>query len=402
MTDGAISVAESHAECEPCDVVIGGMESVLGGTVYERQLNFRNEHDHRVRFLLNEPRGHVAKSAVFLLNPIGSKAERCLLFAKNDEYVPFSISGIISAANVLAELPQAGGPTPALPCHRYIFETIAGRIMAEASYIQNEAGQCRCEFVTVYGVPSFVVKLDHLINVPGMRPVKVDIAFGGVFCAFVDVESVDMNVKECWGEDLVAAGECIRHALHDSSSGLDIVHPKNSSIRGISNIVFTERVERDGDDLFGLSATVVAPGRLDRSPSGTSLSAWLAIQHRRGQIKDEIFRSFSLLGSSLFGGIRGECEVGKYKAIYPRIQGRAWITAFKQVVLDPRDPYVSGFRGADKWGPKLAPSDEEVHEEVHGLGIHLNHIDLEREKTPVPEMRRENWHSEEPDLGEPF
>lgn len=89
---------------------------------------------------------------------------------------------------------------------------------------------------------------------------------------------------------------------------------------------------------------IVPPDRIDRSPCGTGTSARLAVLHVRGQLGiAETFIHKSLIGSSFIGSIRGTCEVGHYSAILPAVKGRAWITGYKQVLLDPTDLYLEGF-----------------------------------------------------------
>ncbi|KAJ5920946.1 hypothetical protein N7466_009272 [Penicillium verhagenii] len=395
-----ISIVESHAEGEACDVVIGGFENIRGRSMYGRLLNFRREHDHRVKLLLNEPRGWNNKNAIFLLKPIDPDSERCLVMIKSDGYFPFSVSSIMCATNVLAELPHAGGPVPQLPFQRYIFETGAGKIMAEAKFTRTLEQRYRCDSVTVYCVPSFVLELGFEIRISGLGALKIDIAFGGVFCAFVDVESVGLKIKADYGEKLVQIGERIRHAL--AGCDLKVVHPKDHAIRGVSNIVFIENVEKDGVQKVGRSVTVLSPGRLDRSPSGTSTCAWLAVQHCRGQIGTETFRSYSLLGTRLFGRIRGELRVGRYNAIYTSIQGRAWVTGFKQVALDPTDPFTMGFRGADQWGPSIRKEEPQEQEDMFGLGISFDSMEMHARVTPNQDAQHPDWESANNALGETF
>jgi len=43
-------------------------------------------------------------------------------------------------------------------------------------------------------------------------------------------------------------------------------------------------------------------------------------------------------------------EVGGLPAIVSAIRGRAWITGFHSYVVDPSDPYPTGYRVADTWG----------------------------------------------------
>ncbi|KAJ5903609.1 hypothetical protein N7504_005992 [Penicillium tannophilum] len=403
---GTMSIVESHAEGEACDVAIGGFESVRGRSMYGQLLNFRNEHDHRVKLLLNEPRGWNGKNAIFLLKPIAHGSERSLIMVKNDAYVPFSVSSIICATNVLAELPHAGGPVPRVPFHRYVFETGAGKVMAQANFTKTLDRRHRCDSVTVYCVPSFVLELGFVVQVPDLGAVKVDIAYGGVFCAFVDSESVGLRLQSDQGEKLVRFGERIRRAL--ANCGLEVIHPKDHAIRGISNIVFIEQAGTDGVGKTGLSATVMSPGRLARSPSGTSTCAWLAIQHCRGEIAGETFQSNSLLGTRVFGRVRGELRLGRYNAIYPSIQGRAWVTGFKQVALDPSDPFKMGFRGADQWGPGGGKEKEEAEEgegegvEMFGLGICFDSINLHEEVISDQDVTQADYKSANDALGETF
>ncbi|KAJ5554632.1 4-hydroxyproline 2-epimerase 1 [Penicillium frequentans] len=401
---GTMSIVESHAEGEACDVAIGGFESVRGRSMYGQLLNFRNEHVHRVKLLLNEPRGWNGKNAIFLLKPIAHDSERSLIMMKNDAYVPFSVSSIICATNVLAELPHAGGPVPRVPFHRYVFETGAGKVMAQANFTRTLDRRYRCDSVTVYCVPSFVLELGFVVQVPGLGAVKVDIAYGGVFCAFVDTESVGLRLQRDQGEELVRIGERIRRAL--ANCGLEVFHPKDHAIRGITNIVFIEQVEEYGVRKIGLSATVMSPGRLVRSPSGTSTCAWLAIQHCRGEIASETFQSNSLLGTRFFGRVRGELRVGRYNAIYTSIQGRAWVTGFKQVALDPSDPFGMGFRGADQWGPGGGKGKEEAEEgkeeDIFGLGICFDSINLQEEMISDQDVTQTDYKSANDALGETF
>ena len=73
--------------------------------------------------------------------------------------------------------------------------------------------------------------------------------------------------------------------------------------------------------------------------------------HARGQIDvDEPFFHESLIGTEFVGRIRGTAILHGLPVILPSITGTAWITAFHQYVLDPTDPFPTGFRVGDLWG----------------------------------------------------
>jgi proline racemase len=96
---------------------------------------------------------------------------------------------------------------------------------------------------------------------------------------------------------------------------------------------------------------IVAPGRSDRSPTGTGTAARMAVLRARGlmRIGDSMTHA-SLIGSTFRGRILGDTQVGGRAAILPSIAGRAWITGFHQYLLDPDDPYPEGYLLNDTWG----------------------------------------------------
>ena len=94
----------------------------------------------------------------------------------------------------------------------------------------------------------------------------------------------------------------------------------------------------------GLNAVVIPDGPLDRSPCGTGTSARMALLHSRGQLPiGRAYQSKSLLGSRFIGKLLGEAGVAGYRAVRPYITGSAYITAFRTLVLDGRDPFPQGF-----------------------------------------------------------
>ena len=95
---------------------------------------------------------------------------------------------------------------------------------------------------------------------------------------------------------------------------------------------------------------VVRPGKVDRCPTGTGLSARLAVMHAKGEAKlGDTVLARSILDSEFLGRIEQEVSIGDTAAIRPSISGRAWITGTYQLVLDPRDPWPEGYRLSDIW-----------------------------------------------------
>ena len=106
-------------------------------------------------------------------------------------------------------------------------------------------------------------------------------------------------------------------------------------------------LERDAAGFRLQSTSVIDPGKLDRSPTGTGVSARLAVLHARGRagVGDQLLMR-SVIGSQFRGRI---VEATSDGAIVPEISGRAWITGVSHHLVDPTDPWPTGYRVADTW-----------------------------------------------------
>ncbi|KAL1634865.1 hypothetical protein SLS58_010494 [Diplodia intermedia] len=336
-----ITVVGVHAAGEVGDVIVGGVLDVPGKTMYEKMMHFWTKADSLRRLLLNEPRGRASMCTNLVLPPCDPAADAGFLIMESDEWAPMSGSNTICTATVLLE---TGMVAMVEPETRLALDTAAGLVAVTA---RCEAGKCRS--VAFDNVPSFVFALDYEVDVPGIGVVRVDLAWGGMVFAVVDAASVDLRVVDARGKELVAVGERIKKAVRNA---IEPVHPENPGIRGVSNVEFTAPLEQNakGDGKQAVNTAVVSPGRLDRSPCGTGTCARMAILHARGLLEvGEPFRHLSITGSEFTGHIRGTTKVGDYDAILPTVEGSAWITSFKQVVLDPSDPFPEGFRVGDAW-----------------------------------------------------
>lgn len=101
------------------------------------------------------------------------------------------------------------------------------------------------------------------------------------------------------------------------------------------------------------AAVAIQPGKVDRSPTGTALSARMALLHARQQMQTgDRLTVRSIIGSTFSGTILGETTVGQTPAIRPEISGRGWIIGIHQHMLDPSDPWPEGYRLSDTWGAR--------------------------------------------------
>ncbi|KAJ5101175.1 proline racemase [Penicillium angulare] len=339
--EGTIDIIGVHCAGEVGDVIVGGVADPPNcSTMYEKLVYFRDKSDHIRQLLLKEPRGRPAMNTNLILPPCNPDADAGLLIMESEEYPPMSGGNTICAATVLLE---TGMVKMIEPVTNIKLDTAAGLVGVKADRMNG-----KCQAVSFDNVPAFVFKLDHIVDVSGVGSVSVDIAWGGMMYAVVDVRQIGLEISNANGPQLIDIGERIKRAVQGSYVP---IHPENPDIRGVSIIEFTEPLLEESDGIkTAVNTVVVSPGRFDRCPCGTGSCARMAILHARGQIEiGERFHHRSIIGSSFECHIRGTAKVGEYDAVLPTVKGSAWIYGRKQMFLDEEDPFPVGFRVGDQW-----------------------------------------------------
>jgi proline racemase len=333
-----ITVVGCHAGGEVGNVVVGGVLPPPGTTVLEQMQALQREGDGLRRLLLREPRGSVACHANLVVPATRPDCDAGFIIMEPTEYPAMSGSNAICTTTVLLETGMIELREP---------ETIV-RLEAPGGVVEARAScrDGRCESVELTNVPSFVDRLDAPLEVDGIGTVTVDVAYGGMWYAIADAQALGFALEPGEARDLALPGERIRAAAREQ---VPCTHPENAAIAGVSIVQLAAPWQ--GIDAVTRNAVVVAPGRLDRSATGTGLSARMAVLHARGLmgVGDEMTHA-SPLGSTFAGRIVAETRVGDRPAIVPAIRGSAWITGVFQLYLDPDDPFPEGYVLSDTWG----------------------------------------------------
>jgi proline racemase len=335
----AITVVGCHAGGEVGNVVVGGVLPPPGATVFE-QMQALAADDSLRRLLLREPRGSVATHANLIVPSARPDCAAAFIVMEPTEYPPMSGSNAMCVVTVLLETGMVEMTEP---------ETVV-RLEAPAGVIEARAAcsDGRCESVELTNVPCFTHRLDAPIEVEGLGTISVDVAYGGMWYVIADASALGFVLEPSEARELVETGETIRAAAREQ---LGPIHPENPAIAGVSIVEIAGPWQ--GVGAVSRNAVVVAPGRLDRSATGTGLSARLAVLHARGLMRaGDSMQHASVLGTTFAGRIVAEASVGGRAAIVPAIRGSAWITGVAQVLVDPADPFPEGYLLSDTWpGP---------------------------------------------------
>jgi proline racemase len=331
-----LTMIEAHAEGEVGRVVTSGAPKIPGDTLLDKMTYLNEVDDTLRRFLVLEPRGSAAMNTNLLFPPMRPEADAGFIVLQGDKAHAMSGSNCICVVTVLLETGQVAMIEPETVVH---LETPAGLIKATA--------QCRdgkCERVSLDMPPSFVEQLDVELVIPGLGSVCVDVAFGGIYYALIEPKQIGLEIKPAAARDLVDAGCRIHRELNKR---IQVEHPLQPDIKGFSYMMFVD--ETPDGELLG--ATVLPPGRLDRSPCGTGNSARMAVRHARQlTAPGDVTTARSIIDSQFEVTFLGETEVAGRAAVLPRISGRGWIHGMRQIGLDPSDPYPEGFLLSDCWG----------------------------------------------------
>ncbi|MCW5719742.1 MAG: proline racemase family protein [Devosia sp.] len=331
-----VTLVEAHAEGEVGRIVTGGVIDVPGRTIADKLRHLNEVDDSLRKFLVFEPRASAQMSTCLIFPPTRPDADIAFLILQGDKAHAMSGSNSICLTTVLLET----GMLPMREPETIVrIETASGLVTARA--------QCRngkCERVTLTMNPSYADQLDAVVDVPGVGKIKVDIAYGGIFYALIDPAQFGLEIRPDLARKLVEAGSAVHRAVN---AQLKIAHPEIPEIKGISYTMFVDHTAEG--ELRG--ATIMAPGRIDRSPCGTGNSARLAVAAARGLARPgDRFTARSIINSTFEVEYAGDTSVAGRPAVQPIISGRGWIHGIHQIGIDPTDPYPHGYSVADTWG----------------------------------------------------
>ena len=325
-----VTTLDAHAAGEPLRIVTGGIDPIPGKTILEKRRYAREHLDELRRSIVFEPRGHADMYGAITTEPVTTDGDLGVLFMHNEGWSTMCGHGIIALTTALLETGARAGDLV-----RY--DAPPGRVTARAV----REGE-RVREVAFENVPSFAIGLDETVRVDGLGEVRYDLAFGGAFYAFVDADALGVRLDAGGFRQCIDVGMRIKRAVMETR---EVKHPESPDAADLSFLygtILTGGAHDPGAD--SRNVCVFAEGEVDRSPTGTGVSARVAIERARGRLADGAsFTVESIIGTRFRGRAVRAAKVGPYEGVVPEVAGSAWIVGRSELWIAPDDPLSAGF-----------------------------------------------------------
>lgn len=338
-------VLDAHTGGEPLRIFLRGSEEVPlpeppGATMLEKRAWAQREAAGLRRFTMLEPRGHADMYGCWLTEPVTDDGDLGVLFLHNEGFSTMCGHGVIGLTQVGLE---TGLIQPATPDVLRL-DTPAGRVTATAHRAVNDPQ--RIDRVRFINVPSFVAAAGRRVDVAGLGPVDFDLVFGGAYYAVVSAPALDLELGPSTAERCIDLGRRIKEAIASSLSPTDFGPPaleeESADLAFLYGVIFVAPARSPAH--HSRNVCVFADGEVDRSPTGTGVSARAALLHAQGQLRlhEEILIE-SILGTTFDVRLIEEVTVGDRTAVIPEVGGRAWLTGVQHLFRHRDDPLRDGF-----------------------------------------------------------
>jgi len=324
-----VSTVEMHTGGEPTRIIVDGWPRLSGKTLLDKRREAREGFDHLRRGLMLEPRGHDGMYGALLVKPDHPEADLAVLFMHNEGYSTMCGHATIALARWAVDSGRVAKREP---------ETIVR--------LQCPCGLVRCRvaadgMVRFESVPAFAYALDRVAPTATWGPVTVDIAYGGAFYAFLSADSVGLDLRRSPMRAIVDAGEEIARA---AARTIAIEHPDEPDLAFLYGTILTD----GGDGANGKpsrNVCIFAGRQIDRSPTGSGVTARLALQTARRQVRPGEERLFESCTGAVFSGrvVRDAPPLAGRKAVIVEVGGRAHRIGEARFHFDDQDPLHEGF-----------------------------------------------------------
>lgn len=322
-----IKTIDMHTGGEPLRVVVEGYPEIKGRNVLEKRTYCKEQLDHLRKFLMYEPRGHADMYGSLIVEPNDAEAHFGIIFMHNEGYSTMCGHATIAIAKLAVQLEWVNkeeGETEVridAPC---------GRLTA---FVDNELK------VRFHNVPSFVLHKNASLSFSPYGNLEFDIAYGGAFYGFFKADDFDLEVIPSNVNKFIEITSRLKKEINNN---LEIDHPFEKDLSFLYGCIFIDESQHSG--VHSRNICVFAEGEVDRCPTGSGVSARIAIHMEKDEVLlDQSITIESITGSRFAVKAIKAVDYGGYSAYIPEVSGEAFVTGRHEFIVEEGDLIKEGF-----------------------------------------------------------
>ena len=328
----SITIVDMHTGGEPLRIVTAGYPPIPEGAILEKRAWVRDNLDHLRKMLIFEPRGHHDMYGALLVEPALPGADMAVLFMHNEGYSTMCGHAIIALGRYAVDQGLVAAKEPVTLVN---IECPCGMVAASVEVSDGKAGA-----VSFESVPAFLFASGNSVVLPDYGRIHFDVAYGGAFYALADCRQFGLRFGRHGAAAFVKAATALTDRL---KAELPLSHPEHEDLAFLYGTILTDGMEGEpGKPTRNIC--VFADAEVDRSPTGSGVTARLAAMHAKGQVGVGETRTFeSIVGSRFEGTVARTTTAGPHAAILARVSGRAHYCGRAEFTLEEDDVLGRGF-----------------------------------------------------------
>ena len=325
-----LSVTDMHTGGEPLRIITSGYPPLPKGTILQKRAYMRDNLDHLRKILMFEPRGHHDMYGALLVEPDLPGADMAVLFMHNEGYSTMCGHAVIALGRYAVDKGLVAAKEPVT---RVNIECPCGMVLADVEVKDGKAGT-----VSFESVPAFLFAENVELDLGDLGPVTFDISYGGAFYCLISAAQFGLEFGVSSVRDFADAAD----ALTQAAKNIVLSHPDSADLAFLYGTIITDG--GDGKDAPSRNVCVFADREVDRSPTGSGVTARLAAMFAKGGVSIGEMRTFeSLTGARFSGEIARKQRLGQHGAVTVRVGGRAHYCGEASYIVEKDDPLGGGF-----------------------------------------------------------
>ncbi|KAK7041876.1 hypothetical protein VNI00_008833 [Paramarasmius palmivorus] len=388
--ENTIRVVDMHTSGEPTRIIVSGYPDLQGDTLLEKRRCAREHHDHIRRLyavtslpisvhslilgplgmnsLMLEPRGHDGMYGVILVQETeltrSGEADIGVLFCHNEGYSTMCGHATVALGRFLIDtsdktlFPNRNTLHPDNDMNTIHLKLHAPCGLIRVSVPITDGGKSDpTKPISFHSVPSFVTtkSIDLVISKelawPQLDPAgtfPVSVAYGGAFYIIVSAQSLGFSdgLRSSGSgsgvKDIAYAAEKVETLMNTAHREL-FVHPREKDLGFCYGVMVVDKSLKAHSSESETGLCFFAGGQIDRSPTGSCVSARVALAIEEGTLRMGEWWTYESAVSvtSEGNGFRGRGVERVEEGVVVQIEGRAFYTGCSSFEM-PEDCDVIG------------------------------------------------------------